>query len=171
AEDHCSEGKGTKYLSDPLQPQPLGKGRGEFEKFSDHIEEKVPGHEEEYGINPEFIADERIYNVPPAAQIKEDRTGIKDIGEEPIEDGSPYDWMIFFRSEDIDDKGKDIGAPGKGYPYHDVKTYPYTPWEAGGLGHNRTQSVDETIYDQDYPEGQYGGGDYIEGCKDLTSRL
>jgi hypothetical protein len=44
----------------------------------------VPGNKEEYRIYTEFVPKDRVDDVPPATQIKEDRPGIKDIGEEPI---------------------------------------------------------------------------------------
>ena len=57
--------------------------------------------------------------------------------------------MIFFRVEDIDHKGKNIGTPCKGHTDHHIKSDPYSPRKLLRKIGDRTQSFCQTDDDED----------------------
>src|SRR5574340_519950 len=95
--DDRSYGECTKDLPDSLESKPFRNGRGEFDKERDHVKHKVPGNKKEHGADTKFVSNDRINNVPPPTQIKQDGAGIKHIRKETILPGG----KDYFREREI----------------------------------------------------------------------
>src|SRR5512139_2006793 len=127
AKDDCPQGEGSEDLPDSLKSKPFRNSGREFNKQRDHVKQKVPRDKEENRVHPELVPKDGVDDVPPSTQIQQDGPRIKNIGEEPIQDRCPYQRMVFFGTQDIDNKGKDISPSCKGDPYHHIKSNPYPP--------------------------------------------
>jgi hypothetical protein len=175
AEDHGSQGHGSQDLPDPPPAQPLGNGRRngrrELDEFGEHVEHEVPRNEEQHGAEPERVADDRVDDVPGAAEIQEQRAGVEDVRKQAIEHRDAHDGVVLLLSHDVDHERDHISASSERNAGDHVKADPESPWVLLREVGDGTQSLGEPDHQEDRTQQDDGDRDDVEDRELLSLGL
>ena len=102
------------------------------------------------------------------AEIEEQRYGVERIGEETVQNHHSDNGFVLFQTQDVNEKGQDVGASRKGHAGDDVEADPEAPWKVLVEVGDGAQTVSEAVV-EDHRRGRHDArGDHVEGREKLS---